>query len=119
MSHNFERLEREDVVSVYANQILVSNRTFTVSELVTALMLIVKKESGNAWTEDKEQWFREGLECKVLKPGAKSWQRGKVRLTLEFEPEELEVTESSKNGDLQASQASSPLDDIRQIIPKS
>ena len=118
MNNNFERLEREDVVSMYASQILVNNRTFTVSELIAALMPIVKKESANGWTEDKEQWFREGIECKVLKPGAKSWQRGKVRLTLEFEPEELEVTEY-KNGKLQASQTNSPLDDIRQIIPKS
>lgn len=117
MSNNFERLEHEDVVSVYAGQILVNNRTFTVNELIAALMPIIKEKSGNTWTEDKEQWFREGLECKILKPGAKSWRRGKVRLTLEFTPEKLEVTEVSENGE-QASKASSPLDDIRQMMPK-
>ncbi len=118
MSKNFDRLEREDVVSVYSGQILVNNRTFTVSEIIAALMPIVKEKSGNTWAEDKEQWFREGLDCKMLKPGAKSWQRGKVRISLEFESEELEVTEISANGDLQASKVSSPLDDIRQMMPK-
>jgi antitoxin component YwqK of YwqJK toxin-antitoxin module len=118
MSNEFERLEREDVISVYSGQILVTNRTFTVNEIIAALMPIVKEKSGNIWTEDKEQWFREGLDCKMLKPGAKSWQRGKVRLTLEFTPEDLEVKESSENGQLEGTKASSPLDDIRQMMPK-
>jgi len=118
MSNKFERLEREDVVSVYLGQILITNRTFTVSELIAALMPIIKEKSGTTWTEDKEQWFREGLECKLLKPGAKSWERGKVRLTLEFAPEELEVVETLENTESQATKASSPLDDIRQMMPK-
>ncbi len=118
MSNNVERLEREDVVSVYSGQILVNNRTFTVSELIAALMPVVKEKSGNTWTEDKEQWFGEGLDCKVLKPGAKKWQRGQVRLTLEFTSEELEVGETSENAESQASKANSPLDDIRQMMPK-
>lgn len=54
----------------------------------------------------------------MLKPGATSWQRGKVRLTLEFTPEELEVAETHENADSQASKANSPLDDIRQMMPK-
>ena len=111
-------MEREDVVSVYSNQILINNRTFTVSEILAALMPIVKEKSGNTWTEDKEQWFREGLDCKILKPGAKSWRRGKIRLTLEFTPEELEIPETAESSELQASKASSPLDDMRQMMPK-
>jgi len=118
MSNGFERLEREDVVSVYFGQILVDNRTFTVNEMITALMPIVKEKSGNTWIEDKEKWFREGLDCKILKPGAKSWQRGKVRLTLEFTSEDLEVIEISENSQLEGSKANSPLDDIRQMMPK-
>lgn len=115
MSDKFEHLEREDVVSVYSSQILITNRTFTVSELIAALMPVIKKESATTWTEDKEQWFREGLECKMLKPGAKSWERGKVRLTLEFTPEELEVVETNES---QVNKASSPLDEIRRMMPK-
>ncbi len=69
-------------------------------------------------TEGKEYWFSEGIDCKMLKPGAKNWQRGKVRINWEFESEDLEVTEISANGNLQASKVSSPLDDIRQMMPK-
>lgn len=118
MSEKFEHLEREDVVSVYAGQIIINHRTFTVNEIIAALMPMVKEKSGNTWTEDKEQWFRAGIDCKILKPGAKSWQRGKVRISLEFEPEELEVAEISENGESPASKANSPLDDIRQMMHK-
>jgi KGK domain len=117
MSDTFEKLEREDVISVYSGQILVNNRTFTINEIITALMPIIKEKSGNTWTEDKEQWFRDGTDCKILKPGAKSWQRGKVRISLEFEPENLEI-EELENGNMPTHQLNSPLDDIRQRISK-
>lgn len=116
MSNKFEGLENEDVVSVYSNHILVSSRTFTLDEFRVAIMTLVKQQSG--WTEEKANWFGEGLECKILKPGAKKWRRGKVRIGLEFEPEELETIGTFESSDLQNSKASSPLDDIRQKIPK-
>jgi hypothetical protein len=37
---------------------------------------------------------------------------------LEFEPEELEITEISENSQSEASKANSPLDDMRQMMPK-
>ncbi len=117
MSDKFERLEREDVVSVYSGHIFVGNRTFTVSDFITAIMQMHKQKIGEL-TEGKEYWFSEGIDCKMLKPGAKNWQRGKVRINLEFEPEELEITEISGNVDLPASKLSSPLYDIRQMMPK-
>ncbi len=117
MNNNFENLTSEDVISVYTGQLLVTNRTFTVNELIAALMPIIKEKSGNTWTEDKEQWFRDGLDCKMLKPGAKSWQRGKVRLTLEFAPEVLEV-ETVDSSESENGKSESPLDDIRQRMSK-
>ncbi|OKH28445.1 KGK domain-containing protein [Chroogloeocystis siderophila] len=116
MISGFNRLEREDVVSVYSSQIFVNNRTFTINEFISAMMPMIKDKSGTTWTEEKANWFGEGIDCKLLKPGAKSWQRGKVRITLEFCPEELEVkdnNESPLNSD------NSPLDDIRQMMPKN
>ena len=89
MSNAFEKLEREDVISVYSGGILVNNRTFTASEFIAAMLTVIKTQNG--WTEEKANWFSEGIDCKLLKPGAKSWQRGKVRISLEFEPEKLEV----------------------------
>lgn len=58
MNNNFERVEREDVVSVYSGQIFVNNRTFTLNEFIAAFMPIVKEKSAS-WTEDKEKWFSE------------------------------------------------------------
>lgn len=54
-------------------------------------------------------WFTQGIDCEILKPGAEDWQKGKVRLqvTLEFIPDEIEDSDSK-----------STLDDIRQTITK-
>lgn len=113
MTDKFQQLEREDVVSVYSGQIILNNRTFTISEFIAAMLPIIK-EKGAPWTEEKEHWFREGIDCKILKPGAKSWQRGKVRITLEFCPETLKVEEMPASKSV-VSKEGSPLDDIRQI----
>ena len=116
MNNNFENLKNEDVVSVYAGQILITNTTFTVNEFMSALKQTVESKIGNL-TENKEQWFRDGLDCKMLKPGAKSWERGKVRLTLEFAPEVLEV-ETVESSESENNKSESPLDDIRQRMSK-
>lgn len=118
MSNEFKQMEREDVVSVYSSQILVNHRTFTVNEFISAMMSFIR-DKGGGLTEDKEKWFGEGLDCKILKPGAKRWQIGKVRIALEFIPEELEVAENSENNESPANKANSPLDDIRQMLPKN
>ena len=53
------------------------------------------------------KWLGEGIDCEILKPGSKGWQKGKIKLnvnvTIEFvsDKPELEETES-------------PLDDFRQ-----
>lgn len=51
--------------------------------------------------------YKNGIDCEILKVGAKGWQKGKVRLkvTLEFCPDEPEENI-----------AESPLDDIRQTM---
>ncbi|MBE9228154.1 KGK domain protein [Phormidium sp. LEGE 05292] len=53
------------------------------------------------------KWFTEGKDCEILKIGAKGWQKGKirVRVTLEFEPEQPEIIEPE-----------SPLDDLRRMM---
>ncbi len=56
---------------------------------------------------ERERWLGEGVDCEILKIGAKGWQKGKIRIkvTLEFCSDEPEI-----------SQPESPLDDIRQMI---
>ena len=105
-------LSQEDVISVYGNEIFVKNRTFTVNEFLTEM----KKALQSQLTDEKENWLTNGIDCKILKPGAKSWQRGKVKITLEFEAENIEVKESDQNNELEDNQEISPLDDLRHRI---
>ena len=35
-------------------------------------------------TSGRKNWLTNGIDCQILKPGAKSWQRGKIRITIEF-----------------------------------
>ena len=57
-----------------------------------------------------EKWY------KILKPGAKSWQRGKIRITLEFRPDNLELKESDINNQFAQDKKVSQLDDLCQKI---
>jgi hypothetical protein len=58
-------------------------------------------------TSQLKNLLNEGADAEVLKIGAKGWQKGKlrVRVTLEFEPEEPEINEPE-----------SPLDDLRRMM---
>ncbi|MBD1809343.1 hypothetical protein H6F98_28370 [Microcoleus sp. FACHB-SPT15] len=64
----------------------------------------------------EQYWFREGVNCEVLKIGSMGWQKGKVRLrvSLEFCPDEPEVEETAPSNEIP--QPESPLDDIRQMM---
>jgi len=64
------------------------------------------------------KWFDKGKDCEVLKISSKGWQKGKLRikLALEFCPDEPEVEEKSVSNEPETSQPESPLDDIRQMI---
>ncbi|MGI0493718.1 KGK domain-containing protein [Alkalinema pantanalense CENA528] len=62
---------------------------------------------------DSEKIVGEGIQCKLLEPGKSQWVSGKVRLVLEFQPDEPEEpVEAVPNSESQAS----PLDEIRQTI---
>lgn len=58
---------------------------------------------------EREQLLGEGIDCKYLERGKPDWRKGKlrVRLQLEFVPEEEPETENS---------IEFPLDDIRQSL---
>ncbi|MEK0189747.1 KGK domain-containing protein, partial [Microcoleus anatoxicus] len=54
----------------------------------------------------------------ALKIGAKGWQKGKVkiRVIVEFCPDEPEVEETSENNQLEIIPPESPLDDLRRQL---
>lgn len=70
---------------------------------------------------EEYNWFRNGINCEILSPGAKGWQKGKVRIkvTLEFCPDQPEVAEAPDGMVLGNSQLESPLDDVRQMTTKN
>ncbi|MGB5961918.1 MAG: KGK domain-containing protein [Coleofasciculaceae cyanobacterium] len=90
-------LDQNDVVSVDTTQhgwVVIQNKTFKVAEFNTNLNGYLQG-GGTA----KEMLLGEGLPCEVLKPSS-NWQKGKVKIRLEFCPDE----------------PISPLDDIRQSL---
>ncbi|MBD1840690.1 hypothetical protein H6F78_19395 [Coleofasciculus sp. FACHB-64] len=95
MNNGFERIEADNVLCVNTNtqRLLIQHPTFQVGEFINQMQ--DKLGAGN----EQRKWFSEGINCKVLRPGA-NWKQGKVRVTLEFCPDEPE----------------SPLEDIRQQL---
>ena len=95
MDKRFEPLATGEVLSVDESvQILIGHRTFRVSELADAIK--TQLEYGiQGWTQDKDAWFsEEGIPCEVLRFTAQGWQKGKVRINLEFCP--LDPEEEAK-----------------------
>ena len=117
MTKPFEVLNNDDVVSVSEDtQMLVSHTTFVVEELARKL-----RASLGIYHPDHERyhWLGEGVECRLLQAGSNraGWHTGKVRIHLEFCPDDeptpepetiLEHTESSNYTE--------SLDGIRQEI---
>jgi hypothetical protein len=44
-------------------------------------------------------WFEAGMACRILRLGNQSWQQGKIkiRVEIEFEPDEMEITQTDIN----------------------
>ncbi len=101
-----ESLNYQDVVSLTDPQsvFVLSQPTFRVSELVSAIVgeteagetKVEKTKSGLDVPEflrgrrppfDKSQWATTGVAAEVL-TSSKGWRKGKVRLTVEFIPDE-------------------------------
>lgn len=62
--------------------------------------------------------FTEGVKCEALKVGSKGWKKGKmrIRVSLEFCPDEPDIEEALESNQLVSNQSESPLDDIRQMM---
>ncbi|MEQ9551218.1 MAG: KGK domain-containing protein [Coleofasciculus sp. G3-WIS-01] len=94
VDNQFEPLASGEVLSVDESaQILIGHHTFRVGELADALK--TQLEYGlSEWTQDKDAWFsEEGISCEVLRFSSSGWQKGKVRINLEFCPQVAEDEE--------------------------
>ncbi|QDZ39437.1 KGK family protein [Euhalothece natronophila Z-M001] len=101
MNNKYIQLNRQDVISTQDKQRSLLNKTFTVEEFLQLLTKIIS-EKVSSWKnpegreKEAKKWTEEGINCKVLSPQS-HWKTGKVRITLEFIPDEPE----------------SPLDNVR------
>ena len=91
MDEQFQTLKKGEVLSVDDSaQILIGHRTFRVSEFAESVRTQLEYGLGG-WTEEKDGWFSDiGIDCEVLRFGATGWQKGRVRISLEFCPEDEE-----------------------------
>jgi hypothetical protein len=93
VNNQFEPLEHGEVISIKnADRVLVGHHTFRVEELATT----IKSQLQNAisdWSAGKDDWFTaNGIECEALRFGSNGWQKGRIRLCLEFCPDDGEQT---------------------------
>ena len=116
MSNNFQidtneylnQCDPKDVISFESEKLVnvsklkhIVNQSFyeyAVDEIIATL-------ANHSDLQNSNDWFYEGEECEILRAGSKGWQKGKlkVKVTLEFIPDEPEETKS-------------PLDDVRQEL---
>jgi hypothetical protein len=91
VDNQFEPLATGEVLSVdESSQILIGHRTFRVGELSEAIRVQLEGYV-SGWNSEKDAWFSEaGIPCEVLRFTANGWQKGKVRINLEFCPQEAE-----------------------------
>lgn len=87
MNNGFQPLNDDEVLYVNVGRVLMSNPTFKVGEFLDALAQAVH-DFERDWIEENEGWFTDGLECEALRLQNQGWQRGRVRLRLEFCPDE-------------------------------
>lgn len=110
MSDRFYPLQNDAVISV--NDLrwrLIHHSTFTTDEMMQS----IKNQIGIR-KDEEEKWLTEGAECKVLRPNSKGWQKGKVRIQIEFCPDEISEGDSRSNGS--KSDLEFPLDEVRQTL---
>ncbi|PSB13479.1 KGK domain-containing protein [filamentous cyanobacterium CCP2] len=87
MDNDFGMLNDDEVVFVRGDRVLMANPTFKVIEFLDALAQLVSEQEQD-WTEDQEGWFTDrGAQCEVLRFGNQGWQRGRIRVRLEFCPD--------------------------------
>ena len=86
MEKQFERLERNEVVSISAEDSgnLEISSTFKVLELLEVIQKYMSFKIPEA------SLFDEGISCEILRLGARGWKKGRIRICVEFCAEEPE-----------------------------
>ncbi|GAB4461882.1 MAG: hypothetical protein OHK0037_11770 [Elainellaceae cyanobacterium] len=88
-------LSDDEVIYVSVGRVLMSNPTFKVGEFLDALAQAVSEQQGD-WSDECEDWFGDGARCEVLRFGNQGWQRGRIRIRLEFFPENQKLLQAER-----------------------
>jgi hypothetical protein len=121
MEEKFKTLATEEILGFKQGDISElapeSNNLGWLNLLTFQLILLLKRKL-NLSASVQDLMFNKGMPCEALTFGAKGWQKGKVRvkITVEFCPDEPEVEEISENNQLEISPPESPLDDLRRQL---
>ena len=89
MHDRFESLDSGEVISVqHDGQVLSGHRTFRAGELSETIEKLLESAIPG-WNEDKRDWLTEqGIDCEALRFGSKGWEKGRIRFSLQFCPDE-------------------------------
>ncbi|MCY7336196.1 MAG: hypothetical protein LH613_08295 [Chamaesiphon sp.] len=88
MTDRFESLDNGEVISVQQEtQVLSGQKTFRVGEINDAIRGHLEKAIAD-WNEHNNDWFSsQGIDCEALRFGSNGWEKGRIRLCLEFCPD--------------------------------
>jgi len=92
MERNKEILNFDDVITIQPKWNYMGCPTFKAAELVQKLANHVTRS-----VDDQQEWFFDGVECEVLSP-KQDWRKGKIKITIEFIPEESNQPDPDLNG---------------------
>lgn len=110
MSDRFYPLESDAVISVSdIKWRFIQHSTFTTEEMRSSI-----GDNLRINVNEQENWVTGGVECKVLRPNGQGWQKGKVRIHIEFYPNEVPQEHQQLNG--LTSNQKFPLDEVRQTF---
>jgi pilus assembly protein FimV len=115
VTKNFYPLKSGEVICV-ANpvQFVSPHNTFRVSELAEALKQELIKYSSYGVTEEDLGWLSpEGSDCAILRFGSPGWQKGRLRLKIEFCPDE---SEENDNFELESDATHNYSDNQKQVL---
>ncbi len=91
-------MDADDVISVDRSNDLLSGSTFRVKEVTNEIVDRLRVRANRCWLED-------GVNCEMLNHKTGGWKKGKIRISLEFIPDEPEPQNLE-----------SPLDDLREQV---
>jgi hypothetical protein len=122
MDKRFQPLEPDEIASlgesyVEDDEMFNLPLTFRPRELEKTIKTFFI-EHYSRLEDERSRLLGEGIDGEVMRFGAKGWQKGKLRvkITLEFCPDEPAVEEPPASNKPEPSEPESPLDDIRRMI---